>query len=208
MSDAGVAHEPRGNVQREVKEETEETVVLLDQERFPRARKIEQEAAAADASARVELEERSWHKTRPESLEEIERIVDAFSTGELAPPEGRRTEPRWRESRPAPPPEPLSEEDRRRIERHLGVEVTTATVLSRTPGAVVARVGYLKEGKGTETTVVLRDDAVRTLDDIGATLDAIEARVELPPKKAPAPKPPAARAKAPSALPAKSRVPF
>lgn len=167
-------------VKRDVREEKQETIRLLEQRFLAREEKLAQEGTAMSGAPEAEFEERSWHRTRPETLAQIEASVDAL--GERPPPaaEGPAEPPRWE---PSAAPETVAVEPglKQRISRLVKGEVLQAKVIYRTTSSQVVEVEH-RSGKGVERTVfIVTGKKVREVSQVASALDRVEGKREAPP---------------------------
>lgn len=186
VSSSVVETKPR--LREEVREEQREEIRLLEMNRVSAQEKLRAEREAVERSAGdVEMFERAWRKTQPETIADIERKVDVLdmSAPRFPRPEGRQAPRRapTLEVTPAPAPparaaralgQRLSPAEQRAIGAHLGGQLTKYDVLFTTSRGRVVECRYEKGGEAAEATVLLHEEnKVWTLDEIGAKLDAM-----------------------------------
>jgi predicted flap endonuclease-1-like 5' DNA nuclease len=190
--------EAKPRLREEVREELREELRTLDMNRIAPEEKLRIERQAVEGSVGdVELFERSWRKTQPETLSEIERKIDELGAEPPLPPQietprGRGPLPASLPPRspsvttlsPAPvPPGPrrvralsgrLSPSEEKAIAKHLAAEVKRTNVLFNTTRGRVVEVEF-KRGQevGSTTLTVNVDGEVSTLDEIGSKLDSM-----------------------------------
>lgn len=193
--------ETKPRTREELREEFREEIRLLEMPRIAPEDKERLEREAVETSVgEVELFERAWRKTTPETIGDIERRVDALGTSGLPAAAELAAQARSTPAGPAaaaPPrtsgvdftPAPahlpsrtgrplasrLSPAEQRAIAKHLGGTLTKAQVVFTTSRGRVVDVEYKKAGKTHATTLVVDADGdVATLEAIGQKLDGIQ----------------------------------
>lgn len=181
---------PEDNVLREIQRETRERLDVLEVDRLNVDAKSAREGAVVGDASRVEFSERDWRKRRPETLDEIKRIVDAMGT-----PREERLKVGERVFLPPaeqlPPTRALTDIERKAIEAHLGGRVLRASIIYRSSRGHVVEVEHEREGKQKETTLLsVLGERVRDMGDIRSRVDAFDpkgSREEVAPTPASAP---------------------
>lgn len=166
-------------VVREIQKETREELALLELDRLDRPQKRAVESGRAEGVSQAEFAEREWRKRRPETLPEIERIVDAMGT-----PREERLRIGQRVFLPPdealPPTRALTDLERRSIERHLGAKVVRASIIYRSSRGHVVEVETEKDGAREVTLLSVLGERVRDLRGIHERIDELSPKAPVP----------------------------
>lgn len=186
-------------VDREVVEEDREVIEVLDQGGRDLDARLEQERGVLEDADEVELEEHGWTKRADEDLDAIRAAVDdmgdppprspeeavdqmADEPDEEAPDDADdEGEPEV----PGPAPsgfpddeelEPLTDEERAAVARHVEGDLLSASPTYRTPRGQVVEVTSQREGEVARDLLVVRGGRVEGLDEVARRVDALEPR--------------------------------
>lgn len=195
-------------VARSLKEEAHEILTVLELKDAPREAKMGAERDLYRGAGEAELAEKSFHRRRHESLDEIRNTVDAMGPREperVAPveppappaPQPPAPEPERAQEPPAPEPSPapteragrasrpITDDERALLARLLpGDLLDVAIVYESQTGRVVEARYEMGDGKRGASLFALREGQVRDLTDIEAHADSLRPRAALKPADA------------------------
>jgi len=180
MSETVVETKPR--TREEVRDELQEETRVVEMKGLSPEEKrlLERRAIEGSAGGEVELAERAYHRRRPETRAEIERLVDLLGSSRAPEPatEPVRAPAPRATAAPAPAPAPvgrvLSPAEKSAIAAHLGGDLVWADTRFATTRGRVVDVHYRHEGLTREALVLLdKDGRVTTEDEMAHRLDAL-----------------------------------
>ena len=172
--------------QREVREESSETVTHLREERLPREAKMARERAQLEGAHEVRYVERGFRPRHHQDIEQVRAAVDALVAQRRALPE-----PAPLPAPAAPAPPPVDEARRAALEPHLPGRLVAVESRYRVSEGEVVEATWERDGARRSGIYLLAGGAARPFDELESRIDAL-----------PEPTRPAPVAEASSVLPA------